>query len=82
MDSDAGSYVPSRRQVLNTCIAIAALWVAAVAWVAIKWQEEDPVRNSARRQGQRECQRERQLNLVPGESHDDCVERWIRMLWR
>lgn len=80
MGPEAGSHVLSRRQVLTTCIAIAALWVAGVAWVAIGWQEEDPVRNRARRQGQRECQREQQLNLVPGESYDDCVARWTRML--
>lgn len=77
----AGLPVPSRRRLLTTWIAVAALWVAGVGWVAMGWQREDPALPSIRVQAQRECRREQPLNLVPGETYEDCVERWIRVLW-
>jgi len=79
--SGAGLCVPSRRRLLTTWLAIAALWVAGVGWVAMGWQRQDPALRSIRMQGQRECRREQPLTLVPGETYEDCVERWIRMLW-
>jgi hypothetical protein len=61
------------------------LSLGLVAWgvlllLAGACDTEDAFTKSKREQAERNCAQEQELNMVPGESHGQCVKRWMILL--